>query len=407
MTDTSGTDLTNTQINVKSLGSSDIIPNTDITLLTNVEKIDVSGYTTGEVLTQGVSVNYPVSIEVSDDNKSIIAKIGSEGTFNEKMDVINVKPVVDIPITELPDNIDETFSEFDLNNDEVNTEENKNLSEVTQIENKGWEIFANAGGGSMRYKTGNGSYVDTNNQNLDLGFAKSINHSMANKMTIAPVIDFQNTDYDSYLADGTHGRGNSKYKGIGVVLRNMNRSGLYWEGSFKVGTVDTSFASDDLDKTGEYGTITYETSAKVLNGHLKLGKYLRFDKNNLLNVYGIYNHTYQGGTNADLSSGEHYNFSSTNAGRARIGYRLTTRTSRISQVYTGLAYQYEYNNGVTANYKSYSSSSDSYNGSSGMLELGWLIKPNKNVPWVVDVNTTGWIGSQRGVKAYAKIQKAF
>ncbi len=131
MTDTSGTDLTNTQINVKSLGSPDIIPNTDITLLTNVEKIDVSGYTTGEVLTQGVSVNYPVSIEVSDDNKSIIAKVGSEGTFNEKMDVINVKPAVDIPITELPDNIDETFSEFDLNNDEINTEENKNLSEVT------------------------------------------------------------------------------------------------------------------------------------------------------------------------------------------------------------------------------------------------------------------------------------
>ena len=344
------------------------------------------------------------NVEVSDDKKSMLAQIGSEGTFNQQMEIIKPTPaVVNIPTFDLPEYLDETFPEFDLND----TEESKNLSDVTQIENKGWEIFANMGGGSMRYKTGNGSYVDTNNQNIDLGFARSINHTMANKMTVAPVIDFQNTDYDSYLADGTHGRGNSKYKGLGVVLRNMNRSGLYWEGSFKAGTVDTDFASDDLDKSGEYGTITYETSARILNGHLKLGKYLRLGKNNLLNIYGIYNHTYQGSTNADLSSGEHYNFSSTNAGRARIGYRLTTRTSRISQVYTGLAYQYEYNNGVTATYKGYSTSGDSHSGSSGMLELGWLIKPNKNVPWVVDVNATGWIGNQRGVKAYAKIQKSF
>ena len=405
LTDSAGTDLGQTQVNVQALASADIIPNTKITLVTNTSTAGItsSDITKGSVLSQGVSILYPVNIET--DKNSVFATVTGEGTFNEKIKVINKKPVVDIPMIELPDNIGETFPEFDLNNDDI--EGSKNLSDVTQIENKGWEIFANAGGGSMRYKTGNGSHVDTTNQNIDIGFARSIGHNIANKMTIAPVIDYQNTNYDSYLPDGTHGRGNSKYKGIGVVLRNMNRGGFYWEGSLKIGRVDTDFASDDLDPTGDYGTVTYETGASVLNGHLKLGKYLRLGKNNLLNVYGFYNHTYQGSANADLSSGEHYNFSSTNAGRARIGYRLTTRTSRISQVYTGLAYQFEYNNGVTATYKGYSSSSDSHSGSSGMLELGWLIKPNKNVPWVVDINTTGWIGNQRGVKAYAKIQKSF
>ena len=112
---------------------------------------------------------------------------------------------------------------------------------------------------------------------------------------------------------------------------------------------------------------------------------------------------------ADLSSGEHYNFSSADSGRFRIGYRMTTRTSKISRIYTGLAYQYEHASGITAKYlaKDLSTASAGNSGSSGMLELGWQIKPLKNNPWMVDINATGWIGHQRGVTAFAKVQKAF
>ena len=108
-----------------------------------------------------------------------------------------------------------------------------------------------------------------------------------------------------------------------------------------------------------------------------------------------------------MSSGEHYDFSSANAGKLRIGYRLTTRTSKISQIYTGLAYQYEHLSGVNATYKGYNTADSGHNGSSGMLELGWIIKPLKENPWTVNINATGWIGNQRGVKAFAKVQKSF
>jgi hypothetical protein len=225
-------------------------------------------------------------------------------------------------------------------------------------------------------------------------------------MTIAPIIDYQNTNYDSYLSDGTHGRGNSKYTAGGFIFRNMHRNGFYYEGSFRAGKVKTDFASDNIDKTGAFWRVTYDTSATTLAGHLKIGKAFRLNKNNFLDVYGVYYHAHQNGMSADLSSGEHYNFSSANAGRLRIGYRLTTRTSKISRVYTGLAYQYEHNSGVTGHYKSYRTPNSSYRGSSGMLEFGWIIKPNEN-KWEVDINATGWIGSQRGVKALAKVQKSF
>ena len=42
-----------------------------------------------------------------------------------------------------------------------------------------------------------------------------------------------------------------------------------------------------------------------------------------------------------------------------------------------------------------------------MLEIGWIVKPLKNNSWAVDINATGWVGNQRGVKALAKIQKSF
>jgi hypothetical protein len=34
-------------------------------------------------------------------------------------------------------------------------------------------------------------------------------------------------------------------------------------------------------------------------------------------------------------------------------------------------------------------------GSSGMLELGWQVKPGKKNPMVIDLGVTGWVGKRR------------
>lgn len=383
----SSTDISGAQVLAGVEGNANLNVGDTVTLLTNAGTITDTNTTYGK-LTEGVSLAYDLTVSKSGDNK-IIATVGSV-----TKDIPEIIPIPHIPLVNPPE----------LSNEDFDFEQD-GLDSFFDNEQKGWEIFTNYGGGPMRYKLNNG-HIDTTNQNANMGFARSVGN-IAGKMTIAPVIDYQNTNGDTYLNDGTHSRTNSKYTGGGFVLRNLYRSGFYYETSFRAGRVKNNFASDDLKTAAYNNTVTYNTSAPVYNGHLKLGKYLRLDKNNLLDIYGFYYHTHQGGSNADLSSGEHYNFSSANAGRARIGYRLTTRTSKISQVYTGLAYQYEHNGGVTANYKEYSTLGESHNGSSGMLEIGWLVKPFKNNLWGVHLNTTGWIGNQRGVKAFAKIQKNF
>lgn len=54
--------------------------------------------------------------------------------------------------------------------------------------------------------------------------------------------------------------------------------------SFRAGKAKTDFASSNLDSTGAFGTVTYNTSVAILAGHLKLGKAFRLYRNNLLDV---------------------------------------------------------------------------------------------------------------------------
>ena len=409
LTGGSQTDISGTDIQAIIQSDSELTGGNAVTLLTNSSGITEAKSYTGTA-TEGISLTYDLNIYRSEDGNSILASVSDKSpTFNKDTESLPVSsgitgvaimenvmdnptlPIETIPLTDLED---------ESSIEDVNVSE---MANIPLVEPRGWEIFANMGGGSLRTKAGNGAYVDMTSQSINLGFAKSFEHS-AGRFTIAPIIDYAHGNYDSYLADGTHGSGSTKYIAGGLIARRMLQNGFYYETSLRVGKVKTDFESSDLS---ENQTVTYDTSATTFSGHLRIGKNLRLNKNNLLDVYGIYYYARQGSMDAKLSSGENYNFSSADSGRARLGYRLTTRTSRISRIYTGLAYQYEHASGVTATYKNYETPSAGESGSSGMLEIGWQIKPLRHNPWMVDINTTGWVGHQRGVTAMAKIQKSF
>ena len=270
LTDSSGTDLSSTKINVTTDGATNLKTGDTINLLTNTnaEIID-SDFTYSGSISKGVSVNYDLSVAKSSNGRSMVATVGEVKGLSSKTEIVATQPAVFLEMPELPtDGV--IFNEFDLNDEDSLEDTTKDVGDTSVVENKGWEVFGDFGGGSMRYDTANGGHVDTTSQNVDMGFARNIG-SVANRMTLAPLFDYQNTNYDSYLPDGTHGRGNSKYTGAGIVLRNFIRNGFYYEGSFRAGRVKTDFASDNLDTTGKFGTITYNTSATVWNGHLKLG----------------------------------------------------------------------------------------------------------------------------------------
>ena len=393
------TDISGAAVKAGVVGNANLTEGDVITLMQNNGTITTDGTAYG-TLTEGVSLNYDLAVSKSDDNK-IIATVG-KGSLNAGTEVLALSEVAGIgAVNNTMDT--KTLPTDDDDNEDVSGSAG-DASNVQIVEPKGWEIFANMGGGSLRTKGSDGSHVDMTTQSINLGFARSLEASKG-RFTIAPIIDYAHGNYDSYLETGVHGNGSTRYIAGGLIARRILQNGFYYETSVRLGKVKTDFSSDHLGTSGQ--NVTYDASATTISGHLKLGKAFRLNKNNLLDVYGIYCHAHQNGMGADLSSGEHYDFSSANNGRFRMGYRLTTRTSKISKIYTGLAFQYEHSNGITATYKDYETPGAGESGSSGMLELGWIIKPLKNNPWAVDINTTGWIGHQRGITAMAKVVKSF
>ena len=413
--------------------------NTD---LTNYGELASSADGTGNVsfnggtITRGSTAVYGLNLATSADGRELTATIenvqGDEGNpipeSSREFAYLPVDvpdPFTDMMIEKISGSSEETSTEqkdINLNN----TDENSLVNPIDDITNtvndddkesstaedtldvhqtSGFEIFLHAGGGRLKTKTGDGTWTNTKRGNFDFGLARSLD-SKAGTWFIAPIVEYAHGSYDSQLPNGIRGNGMTRYTAGGFIARKLNHNGFYYEASLRGGRAESDFASNDFLVQGERTRVTYEMTAPVFASHIRLGVAKKFNANNVLDIYGIYSYAHQGSMNSDLSSGENVEFSSVHAQKFRLGYRFTTRTSEISRVYTGLAWQYESTSGATATAIDYSKHSDGSKGSSGMLEFGWQIKPNRYNPWLLDINATGWIGYQRGFNAMARMQRS-
>lgn len=400
--------------NIRSGDVINLIHNTGNTIRLN-DDVSVANFgadgTYHTKMSRGVSFDYDFDLAMSSDGHTLTGIVGSHGGLKED-DVAQIPISNPVPVFMISENPvinalhDMGGPDFDEDIEGDRAESPENVREV-----HGFEIFAHSGYGHLKTKTGKNSFVRTNNGNYDLGFARSLDMKEGT-FVWAPIIEHSAGHYDAVLSDGRKGYGSAKYAAGGLIFRQINNSGFYFEGSARFGRSENDFISDHFkDAKGNFVRATYHTSAPIFAGHVRIGKALRLNKNNLLDVYGIYAYARQGGMNTELSTGDPYEFSSVSSSRVRVGYRLTTRTSKISRIYTGLAYQYESNSDAEAKTWDAEGAAWSLNagskGSSGMLELGWQIKPNKSNPWLLDINATGWVGHQKGATAMAKIQKSF
>ena len=87
---------------------------------------------------------------------------------------------------------------------------------------------------------------------------------------------------------------------------------------------------------------------------------------------------------------------------------MIRRPNKKNTFYSGLAYQYEFNGDSVGHYKDYSTSKSKSDiqGSSGMIEFDWQVRPTQRSPCMLDLNLVGWIGYQKGVTCQAKAKKS-
>lgn len=259
--------------------------------------------------------------------------------------------------------------------------------------------YAAANYGSMRQESG--SHVDVKGSNFNIGFAKEVKNG-SGKLLFGPMFEYGRGNYDSYLDDGTTGSGTAQNYGIGMMARQTNDNGFYYEGSVRYGKVTSDYSSSNVWAGHD---VSYDNSAKYWGAHVGVGKLQKLGGDNAIDLYGKLFYTNQGGSSVNIN-GDTLDFSSVKSKRSRIGFRYIHGTSDVRSVYAGLAWQYEFDGAAHATANGLSTPSPSVKGSSGMLELGVLIAP-KASPVSFDLGVSGWAGKQKGYSLNANMLWSF
>jgi len=251
--------------------------------------------------------------------------------------------------------------------------------------------FAALGGQKMRAESG--SHVDIRGFGLNIGFAREVANKDG-KLLFGPVVEYGRGSYDSYNND-VHGDGKSSFWGIGLMARQTNHDGLYYEGSVRGGRSKSDYASA-VTVGGVPVNLSYDSSSTYWSAHLGVGKIFAVSADNTVDAYLKYFYTHQSGDTVTLNPGlGTLDFDSVDSNRIRIGSRLTHKINNKDSIYGGFAYQYEFGGEARATYNGTATPAPSVKGSSGMLELGYILKASDKVS--LDFGVTGWAGKQRGI----------
>lgn len=259
--------------------------------------------------------------------------------------------------------------------------------------------YAAANYGSVRQESG--SYVDVDSANFNIGFAKEVKNSNGT-LLFGPMVEYGRGNYESHLDDGTVGTGTGQSFGVGMMARQTNDNGFYYEGSLRYGKSTSTYSSNNL-VAGK--TISYDNSANYWGAHAGVGKVVKLSGDNSIDMYGKLFYTRQGASSVNVD-GDTLDFSAVSSKRSRIGFRYIHGTSQVRSIYAGLAWQHEFDGSAHATANGFSTPSPSVKGDSGMLELGVLIAP-KASPVSFDLGVSGWAGKQKGYSLNANMCWSF
>lgn len=372
------TDLKGSSVNVGITGSAPALKSGDnVTLLHNANGILADETTVYGKMTQGVSLEYDfttvlqngdslvttiIKSGISDDTKSLVeTQAAAVGFINSGADML-----VSSGIT--------------------------SMSKVTSAEDNA--IFGAMSGGSMRYDTG--SHADVKGYNFALGMGKAVANN-AGRLTFGPFVEYGYGDYTSYLDNGVRGDGKTKYYGVGVLARQDDKSGVYYEGSLRYGRMDADYASNDLGTAGVHSS--YDSSSAYYGAHLGIGKVTGLNDTTKADVYAKLLYTHQNGDSVTLQgegNGEVYDFDAVDSTRARVGARVSKAYSERGTGYVGLAYEYEFDGEARATVKGFSTPAPSIKGSSGLVELGYILQPQGVNDPTINIGLQGWGGKKQG-----------
>ena len=407
------TDLSGTQINTTIHKDSELAIGDVVHLLANDATIKTDAATDITNPTQGAITEYTGATKLSADGKSLDFTAESRTLTEQSKSLAETRAATTTMLnsgadffasTGIANAVDaaerEAFGSAadasagtqsgGASSDGNNTESgNDSAGEVKAVRSGSFTPFVAVGGSNMRAKSG--SYVDTHGWNINAGFARVLKNKNGT-MAFGPIVEYGRGNYTSHLDGGTRGDGDAKFFGIGAFLRQNNTNGFWYEGSIRGGRMDSDYRGNL-----NHQDVTYDTDSNYFAAHLGVGKVNKVSEKGNLDLYTKLFYAHQRGAGADLSTGEHIEFDAVNSLRWRVGGKYSHQVSKTGVMYAGLAYEYEFKGDATASYQGMSTPSPSIKGSSGLLELGYRMKPGTKSPITLDFGLNLWAGKKRGI----------
>ena len=198
--------------------------------------------------------------------------------------------------------------------------------------------------------------------------------------------------YNSFNNEFFRGDGSMVYNGGGIAARYENKNGVYTEGSLRAGMLKNELDNAMRDVNGSYG---YETESAYYGAHIGVGKIISLSDSSDLDIYGKFFHTYTEGDSVTIA-GDKFDFDSITSDRLRVGARITSNKENKFSTYYGLAYEYEFNGDADMTAQGLRADTQSLQGSSVMVEVGFNYQPTPDSPWSFDLNMRGYTGERQG-----------
>lgn len=257
--------------------------------------------------------------------------------------------------------------------------------------------FGAVHGGTSNYKTG--SRVDVDGYTLATGASLKVTPDWI----VGGFIEAGWADSDSHV-EGTKGKGDHDYYGLGLATRYMVNKAWYVDGSFRIGQASTEF-------NGVYAadSAKYDSDAFYVTAHAGTGYVFSLTDTTNLDVYGRYLVTYLDGDDVSLHNkyDDKLDMETTVTHAVRAGARLTGAFCPYAGWKLGLAYEHVFDGDAESAVNSLNLEVPSLEGDTGIMEVGVTMKPSLNSRWSMALGAKGYIGDREGVTGNVLIRYAF
>ena len=270
--------------------------------------------------------------------------------------------------------------------------------------------FAAVAGGWQRVETG--SHVNIGGIAAVAGLAGKLALSHADLLAGA-FFEYGTSRMDthnSFASGDVDGKGHASYTGGGILARiDVTESllkGLYVEGSFRFGGMQSDWHTDDLRDAATGRRASYDLYSPYVGAHAGLGYVWQATDTLALDIYGKYFWTRLYGDDAHVAL-DRFDFDDMDSQRLRLGARATWKFAASASLYAGAAWEHEFNGRSRATTYGMEAPAPTMKGDTGVFDLGLSLSPAAMPNLTLEAGLTGYAGTRQGIGGNVLVRYEF